>query len=182
MAKKRLNPLVKRSRTRLGCLTCRDRHMKCDEQHPVCKNCIKLKRKCYRGIRLNFTQYTIYNPMAPPQPPHDELYRILDQLITIALLYKNGRRQYQPYLHLHTAQDLHDADQHYNDAHLPEILAPPPLVGPLLAVRYSVVGLELASCHHRPLHGPHGGVYGAPNGSARAAASSASPVGTDASL
>lgn len=135
MAKKRLNPLVKRSRTRLGCLTCRDRHMKCDEQHPVCKNCIKLKRKCYRGIRLNFTQYTIYNPMAPPQPPHDELYRILDQLITIALLYKNGRRQYQPYLHLHTAQDLHDADQHYNDAHLPEILAPPPLVGPLLAAR-----------------------------------------------
>lgn len=62
MAKKKLNPSIKRSRTRSGCVTCRDRHIKCDEQQPICKNCIKSNRKCYRGIRLNFTQYTFYDP------------------------------------------------------------------------------------------------------------------------
>ena len=37
MAKKKLNSTIKRSRTRSGCVTCRDRHIKCDEQQPVCK-------------------------------------------------------------------------------------------------------------------------------------------------
>lgn len=124
MAKKRLNPLVKRSRTRLGCLTCRDRHMKCDEQQPVCKNCIKLKRKCYRGVRLNFTQYTYFNPhddsavaaaIAPAPAPQQHPYRILDQLITIALLYRHGRRQYRPYLHLHSPQELDEAERTFHD-------------------------------------------------------------------
>ncbi|KAK8079002.1 hypothetical protein PG994_002809 [Apiospora phragmitis] len=33
-------------RTKTGCLTCRKRRIKCDEQHPVCKNCQKSKRDC----------------------------------------------------------------------------------------------------------------------------------------
>ncbi|ETS72984.1 hypothetical protein PFICI_15376 [Pestalotiopsis fici W106-1] len=33
-------------RTKTGCLTCRKRRIKCDEQHPVCKNCQKSKREC----------------------------------------------------------------------------------------------------------------------------------------
>ncbi|KAK6465748.1 hypothetical protein DFJ63DRAFT_30609 [Scheffersomyces coipomensis] len=115
MAKR--DPSIKRSRTRSGCLTCRDRHMKCDEQQPICRNCIKSKRKCYRGIRLNFTQYTMYNPsdQTPindfiPQPSS---YRLLDQSITIASLYKNGKESYRPYIHLHSNQDLTESDLQY---------------------------------------------------------------------
>lgn len=130
MSKKRLNPSIKRSRTRSGCLTCRDRHMKCDEHQPVCKNCIKLKRKCYRGIRLNFTQYTIYNPERPglglgiaqlvPQKPSSRVstlplspFKLLDQSVTIASLYENGRQFYEPYLHLHRPEDLRELDLQY---------------------------------------------------------------------
>lgn len=111
MAKKRLNPAIKRSRTRSGCLTCRDRHMKCDEQQPVCKNCIKSKRKCFRGIRLNFTQYTIYNPETVAPVTQD--LKFLDQSITIASLYENGKRLYEPYLHLHLPEDLRESDLQY---------------------------------------------------------------------
>ncbi|ODV79261.1 uncharacterized protein CANTADRAFT_34071, partial [Suhomyces tanzawaensis NRRL Y-17324] len=131
MAKKRLNPDIKR-RVRSGCLTCRDRHMKCDEQQPVCKNCIKSKRKCYRGIRLNFTQYTIYNPEDalpsasnnPVDPPAGE-FKLLDQSITIASLYANGKRPYKPYLHLHNAEDLIESDLQYRQ----DIYNPVPLKG-----------------------------------------------------
>lgn len=117
MAKKRLNPAIRRSRTRSGCLTCRDRHMKCDEQLPVCKNCIKSKRKCYRGIRLNFTQYTMYNPQDQSPPPDfsevQTQFGLLDQSITIASLYHNGKRSYEPYLHLHKPEDLNESDLQY---------------------------------------------------------------------
>ncbi|KAF2651918.1 hypothetical protein K491DRAFT_74937 [Lophiostoma macrostomum CBS 122681] len=33
-------------RTKTGCLTCRKRRIKCDEAHPVCRNCQKSKRDC----------------------------------------------------------------------------------------------------------------------------------------
>lgn len=134
MAKKRIKPSVKRSRTRSGCLTCRDRHIKCDEQQPVCKNCIKSKRKCHRGIRLNFTQYTIYNPdqeksrrnlltairRSRKSPIQNDFsirmaqpFRLLDQSITIASLYENGSLLYQPYIHLHRPEDLFESDLQY---------------------------------------------------------------------
>lgn len=35
-----------RKRTRSGCLVCRKRRIKCGEERPVCKNCIKSKRHC----------------------------------------------------------------------------------------------------------------------------------------
>ncbi|KAK0391065.1 hypothetical protein NLU13_0567 [Sarocladium strictum] len=35
-----------RKRTKTGCITCRKRRIKCDEQHPECRNCIKSKRTC----------------------------------------------------------------------------------------------------------------------------------------
>lgn len=115
MAKKRNQ--VKKSRTRSGCLTCRDRHMKCDEQQPVCNNCIKSKRKCFRGVRLNFTQYTIYEP--PNNPYQNNLsYRILDQSVTIASLYENGKKQYESYVPFHSWEDLRESDiQFQKDMH-----------------------------------------------------------------
>ncbi|KAF2002915.1 hypothetical protein P154DRAFT_593408 [Amniculicola lignicola CBS 123094] len=33
-------------RTKTGCLTCRKRRIKCDEAHPICRNCQKSKRDC----------------------------------------------------------------------------------------------------------------------------------------
>ncbi|KAF2152096.1 hypothetical protein K461DRAFT_322202 [Myriangium duriaei CBS 260.36] len=35
-----------RKRTKTGCLTCRKRRIKCGEERPVCKNCVKSKRHC----------------------------------------------------------------------------------------------------------------------------------------
>ncbi|KAF2746351.1 hypothetical protein M011DRAFT_93243 [Sporormia fimetaria CBS 119925] len=37
---------VKHRRTRSGCFTCRQRRVKCDEQHPVCERCRKGNREC----------------------------------------------------------------------------------------------------------------------------------------
>jgi hypothetical protein len=98
--------------------------MKCDEQQPVCRNCIKSKRKCYRGIRLNFTQYTIYNPEEASEqiPILLNQFRILDQSITIASLYANGRQSYEPYVHLHDPQDLQESDFHYQEGRYPDFV------------------------------------------------------------
>lgn len=49
-------PTGKSRRVRTGCLTCRDRHLKCDEGLPNCRNCEKGKRDCEYGIRLNFIE------------------------------------------------------------------------------------------------------------------------------
>ncbi|WAO91666.1 Hypothetical protein NCS54_00914600 [Fusarium falciforme] len=41
------------SRDRLGCVTCRERHLRCDKAQPECDNCTKANRTCggyARGI------------------------------------------------------------------------------------------------------------------------------------
>ncbi|KIX01874.1 uncharacterized protein Z518_09601 [Rhinocladiella mackenziei CBS 650.93] len=48
-----------RGRVRSGCLTCRARKVKCDENRPDCNNCTRLKRKC------------IYKPRRSPSKPTD---------------------------------------------------------------------------------------------------------------
>ncbi|KAM7216832.1 hypothetical protein V8F06_007809 [Rhypophila decipiens] len=55
-------------RARTGCLTCRDRHIKCDEAVPRCRNCAKSDRICERGIRLNFIDI-----QTPGPQPHKTL-------------------------------------------------------------------------------------------------------------
>ncbi|WEJ95759.1 hypothetical protein PSN45_003286 [Yamadazyma tenuis] len=82
--------------------------MKCDEQLPVCQNCIKSSRKCYRGVRLNFIQYSFYDPNDDVQL--GKSFRILDQSVTIAKLY-DGKRHYRPYLGLHSKEDLKESDE-----------------------------------------------------------------------
>lgn len=83
--------------------------MKCDEQTPVCQNCVKSGRKCYRGTRLNFIQYSFYDPKRLLNSPQ---IKVLDQSITIAGLY-NGKAPYNPYLRLHTLEDLKQSDEVY---------------------------------------------------------------------
>lgn len=53
----------KTKRTRTGCLTCRDRHLKCDEEAPDCFNCRKSRRVCNRGRRINFAHYLDVKPL-----------------------------------------------------------------------------------------------------------------------
>jgi hypothetical protein len=55
-------PTGKSKRVRTGCLTCRDRHLKCDETLPDCLNCRKSNRACSRGIRLNFIDIQCKGP------------------------------------------------------------------------------------------------------------------------
>lgn len=57
----------KSRRVRTGCLTCRGRHLKCDEAFPECNNCRKSCRECKRGLRLNFIDTRVKSP--PFVPP-----------------------------------------------------------------------------------------------------------------
>lgn len=53
---------AKPKRVRTGCLTCRERHLKCDEGTPDCNNCKKSNRVCKRGVRLNFIDTWVDRP------------------------------------------------------------------------------------------------------------------------
>ncbi|PYI12483.1 C6 finger domain protein [Aspergillus sclerotiicarbonarius CBS 121057] len=62
---------VKR-RTKTGCLTCRKRRIKCDEGHPVCRNCVKSKRECL-GYDPVFKQQPTPSAIQPAPNPHPSL-------------------------------------------------------------------------------------------------------------
>ncbi|KAL1969884.1 hypothetical protein VTN77DRAFT_7393 [Rasamsonia byssochlamydoides] len=47
-------PRGPKRRTKTGCLTCRKRRIKCGEEKPKCKNCIKAKRECSYMTRVIF--------------------------------------------------------------------------------------------------------------------------------
>jgi hypothetical protein len=59
---------AKSTRTRTGCLTCRDRHLKCDEGAPSCQNCLKSNRECRKGMRINWIDTQVKAPphLIPP--------------------------------------------------------------------------------------------------------------------
>ncbi|KAI0126226.1 hypothetical protein BJ170DRAFT_464255 [Xylariales sp. AK1849] len=68
MAGPRNKKEIKR-RTKTGCLTCRKRRIKCDEQHPTCKNCQKSKRECL-GYDPIFKQQQQHPTNIQPAPNH----------------------------------------------------------------------------------------------------------------
>ncbi|KFY04701.1 hypothetical protein O988_00581 [Pseudogymnoascus sp. VKM F-3808] len=43
-----------RSRSRRGCLTCRQHRLKCDEKSPRCGSCSRLERRCQWGLKASF--------------------------------------------------------------------------------------------------------------------------------
>ncbi|KAL1987300.1 hypothetical protein VTN96DRAFT_4328 [Rasamsonia emersonii] len=54
-------PRGPKRRTKTGCLTCRKRRIKCGEEKPKCKNCIKARRECE-----GYTQRVIFkHPLGP---------------------------------------------------------------------------------------------------------------------
>jgi hypothetical protein len=52
-----LSAKLSRKRTKTGCLTCRKRRIKCGEERPTCRNCIKSKRQCE-----GYAQRVIFKP------------------------------------------------------------------------------------------------------------------------
>jgi len=83
----------KPKRVRTGCLTCRERHLKCDEASPNCMNCRKSSRVCRRGVRLNFIDTQCQSPPVIP-PTEDWSVAFLDESREIASEYKGGLDRY----------------------------------------------------------------------------------------
>ncbi|KAK3318216.1 hypothetical protein B0H66DRAFT_228282 [Apodospora peruviana] len=87
-------PVASKSRrVRTGCLTCRERHLKCDEGLPDCNNCRKSSRECKRGVRLNFIDIQVKSPPYM-QPPVDWSVKFQDESRLIASEYRGGLGRY----------------------------------------------------------------------------------------
>jgi len=83
----------KPKRVRTGCLTCRERHLKCDEGTPDCLNCRKSSRACKRGVRLNFIDTQVKTPPITP-PTQDWDVSFQDESREIASEYRGGLGRY----------------------------------------------------------------------------------------
>ncbi|EEH22621.2 hypothetical protein PABG_04832 [Paracoccidioides brasiliensis Pb03] len=84
----------KPKRVRTGCLTCRERHLKCDEALPRCQNCQKSDRLCKRGVRLNFIDTHVAAPPYAAPFAHDWQVNFHDESREIASEYKGGFERY----------------------------------------------------------------------------------------
>ena len=100
----------KPKRVRTGCLTCRERHLKCDEGLPNCQNCNKSGKICKRGMKLNFHWLDVKDPaILPPtadwagtwigtrerkSDANNGAVKFQDESRLIASEYKGGLRQY----------------------------------------------------------------------------------------
>ena len=84
---------AKPKRVRTGCLTCRERHLKCDEGMPVCQNCKKSNRECKRGMRLNFIDTKVEDTQVIP-PAADWKVGFQDESRDIASEYRGGAGRY----------------------------------------------------------------------------------------
>ncbi|KXJ89163.1 hypothetical protein Micbo1qcDRAFT_14600 [Microdochium bolleyi] len=89
-----LQPPSKSKRVRTGCLTCRERHLKCDEATPDCLNCRKSNRECKRGVRLNFIDLTCKQPPFILTAPEWSV-QFQDESRLIASEYKGGLAKYR---------------------------------------------------------------------------------------
>jgi hypothetical protein len=60
-------------RTKTGCLTCRRRRIKCDENRPTCNNCKKSKRDCLGYDPIFRQQLRLVNTFSNTGPHHQQL-------------------------------------------------------------------------------------------------------------
>ncbi|CAO2654860.1 Nn.00g115930.m01.CDS01 [Neocucurbitaria sp. VM-36] len=87
-------PDGKPKRTRTGCLTCRERHLKCDETKPTCNNCSKSQRDCNWGKKLNFLDTTCEKNAYLIPKGTDYQIAFQDESRIIAAEYVGGREMY----------------------------------------------------------------------------------------
>ncbi|RYP73690.1 hypothetical protein DL769_004161 [Monosporascus sp. CRB-8-3] len=85
---------IKSRRVRTGCLTCRERHLKCDEGTPNCNNCRKSNKECKRGVRLNFIDTTCKGPPFTISPEGWSVVAFEDESRLIASEYQGGLERY----------------------------------------------------------------------------------------
>ncbi|KAJ8606700.1 hypothetical protein MRB53_040782 [Persea americana] len=88
---------AKPKRVRTGCLTCRERHLKCDEALPWCNNCRKSSRECKRGVRLNFIDIWAEAPPTSVSQFGTRNWQVtfLDESREIASEYQGGIEKYR---------------------------------------------------------------------------------------
>lgn len=98
---------AKPKRVRTGCLTCRERHLKCDEGLPTCMNCRKSARECKRGVRLNFIDTQCKQPPVVPRSEEWSVY-FQDESRQIASEYLDGESQYPKLQDSQLPQSLSD--------------------------------------------------------------------------
>lgn len=87
---------TKAKRVRTGCLTCRERHLKCDEALGRCLNCRKSDRICRRGVRLNFIDIQTVAPPHIIDRPKGAKVTFRDDSRFIASEYVGGFERYPP--------------------------------------------------------------------------------------
>ncbi|RYP20272.1 hypothetical protein DL766_008241 [Monosporascus sp. MC13-8B] len=85
---------IKSRRVRTGCLTCRERHLKCDEGTPNCNHCRKSNRECKRGVRLNFIDTICKEPPFVVSPEGWSVVAFEDESRLIASEYQGGLERY----------------------------------------------------------------------------------------
>ncbi|KAK6457371.1 uncharacterized protein RJT20DRAFT_150154, partial [Scheffersomyces xylosifermentans] len=85
---KRTRKFDKRSRD--GCLTCKKRRVKCDESHPRCHNCVRLKLTCNYGIKLLWEDEAIAKGISFGRSKQNKLIR---QQTKRSFLLPNEKKQ-----------------------------------------------------------------------------------------
>jgi hypothetical protein len=73
-------------------LTCRERHLKCDEVYPVCSSCSKGSRQCQWGLRIRYDKPDVRRPRILVKTEGD--YHFKDESVTIASEYLGGVERY----------------------------------------------------------------------------------------
>ncbi|EXJ55819.1 hypothetical protein A1O7_08749 [Cladophialophora yegresii CBS 114405] len=123
-------PSTKPKRVRTGCLTCRERHLKCDEGLPNCQNCKKSNRKCKRGIRLNFIDISCDPTLYVVPRSHDWKISFQDDSRDIASEYQGGLEKYHPLEPEPKRQRLDMPEMTYDYGHIAApLMAHQPLPG-----------------------------------------------------
>ncbi|KAK7040087.1 hypothetical protein VNI00_009892 [Paramarasmius palmivorus] len=56
-------------KSRLGCFTCKQRRVKCDEVHPICGNCERRKTECFWIDRIRQASISTHSSPATPATP-----------------------------------------------------------------------------------------------------------------
>ena len=104
-----------RTRSRNGCITCRTRHIKCDENKPVCFNCQRSNRNCVHGQRYTFKNYTAERGPVPRTTRNFETLEFIDHSYTVHRIYGfNKFHNYSSWLRHHTQEELERSNKSFD--------------------------------------------------------------------